>query len=248
MNKKSFVLYNDQGEIFDKLTDEQAGKLIKHIFAFQDDEAVAHDDNLIDIVFTSIKTTMCRDAEKWQETRKQKALSGKLGGLAKASNAKQGLAKASNAKQSVANLPVSSSVSGSESSSEVQEKESTKEKPAKKTRAKKDNFNAFFKQYPAHRKGGTSSQAWKAWLSEGLGEDDAALALSWLGNAAKSDKDWEIDADGQFVLGITKFIRDHVWLTPLPSARKEEATAGFDFHKANKGTDWINGITLERPR
>ena len=31
-NKKSFVLYTDQSGIFNKLTDEQAGALIKHIF------------------------------------------------------------------------------------------------------------------------------------------------------------------------------------------------------------------------
>lgn len=33
-NKKSFLLYCDQREQFDQLTDEQAGKLVKHLFAY----------------------------------------------------------------------------------------------------------------------------------------------------------------------------------------------------------------------
>ena len=36
--KTSFVLYADQRGIFDKLNDEQAGRLIKHIFSYVNDE------------------------------------------------------------------------------------------------------------------------------------------------------------------------------------------------------------------
>ena len=36
--KKSFILYVDQRGTFNKLSDEQAGKLIKHIFAYVSDE------------------------------------------------------------------------------------------------------------------------------------------------------------------------------------------------------------------
>jgi hypothetical protein len=37
-NKKGFVLYADQKSIIDMLPNEKAGELIKHIFAYVNDE------------------------------------------------------------------------------------------------------------------------------------------------------------------------------------------------------------------
>ncbi|NRD31684.1 helix-turn-helix domain-containing protein [Shewanella sp. DC2-4] len=80
----------------------------------------------------------------------------------------------------------------------------------------KSVFNAFFKAYPAHRKGGSDSAAWKAWKAEKLTDADCVLAVTWLKEAAALDTSWGFSANGQFVLGITKFIRERHWLTPLP--------------------------------
>lgn len=80
----------------------------------------------------------------------------------------------------------------------------------------KSVFNAFFKAYPAHRKGGSDSAAWKAWKAEKLNDADCVLAVTWLKDAAALDASWGFSANGQFVLGITKFIRERHWLTPLP--------------------------------
>lgn len=82
----------------------------------------------------------------------------------------------------------------------------------------KSVFNAFFKAYPAHRKGGSDAAAWKAWKSEKLTDDDCVLAVSWLKNAAAVEPSWGFSANGQFVIGITRFIRERHWLTPLPKA------------------------------
>jgi hypothetical protein len=59
--KKSFVLYTDQREVFEELDDELAGKLIKHIFAYVNDENPETDDLLINAVFANIKATLKRD-------------------------------------------------------------------------------------------------------------------------------------------------------------------------------------------
>lgn len=80
----------------------------------------------------------------------------------------------------------------------------------------KSVFNAFFKAYPAHRKGGSDAAAWKAWKAEKLTDDDCLLAVSWLKNAAAVEPSWGFSANGQFVIGITRFIRERHWLTPLP--------------------------------
>ena len=37
-DKKSFILYMDQRGIFEKLNDQEAGQLIKHIFSYCADE------------------------------------------------------------------------------------------------------------------------------------------------------------------------------------------------------------------
>ena len=107
--KKSFVLYTDQKEVFDELTDEDAGKLIKHIFAYVNDENPEQTDKLLKIAFLPIKTQLKRDLVIWDEKKQQRAEAGRMGGLAKASkasNASEILANHSNAKQSLANLAV----------------------------------------------------------------------------------------------------------------------------------------------
>lgn len=102
--KKSFVLYTDQKEVFDELTDEDAGKLIKHIFAYVNDENPEQSDKLLKIAFLPIKTQLKRDLVIWDEKKQQRSEAGRKGGLAKASNASEILANPSNAKQSLANL------------------------------------------------------------------------------------------------------------------------------------------------
>jgi hypothetical protein len=104
--KKSFVLYTDQREVFDELSDEDAGKLIKHIFAYVNDEDPITEDKLLKVAFLPIKTQLKRDLKMWDEKKEQRAEAGKKGGLAKSSNAKQSLAKPSNATNDVANLAV----------------------------------------------------------------------------------------------------------------------------------------------
>jgi len=95
------------------------------------------------------------------------------------------------------------------------------EKPSSSRIKKPEQFKKFFKQYPSHRKGGTDSQAWKVWKSENIDESEGQKVLDWLTVAAQNDSDWQTEARGQFVLGITKFIRDKKWLTPIPQAKSQ---------------------------
>jgi hypothetical protein len=104
--KKSFVLYTDQREVFEELSDEDAGKLIKHIFSYVNDENPETDDKLIRLAFLPIKTQLKRDLKMWDEKKHSRSEAGKKGGLAKSSNAKQSLAKPSNATNSLANVAV----------------------------------------------------------------------------------------------------------------------------------------------
>jgi hypothetical protein len=108
--KKSFVLYTDQREVFDELDDAEAGKLIKHIFAYVNDEAPQTEDKLLRLAFLPIKTQLKRDLKIWDEKKLQRAEAGRKGGLAKASNASEVLAKPSTATNFVANVAVNDNV------------------------------------------------------------------------------------------------------------------------------------------
>lgn len=113
--KKSFLLYCDQIGLFDQLPDEQAGKLIKLIFAYVNDQNPQTDDLLLNIAFEPIKLQLKRDLEGWNSTRQSRSESGKLGGIAsgkarKKKKTKQVLQKRSKTKQKQANEAVTVTV------------------------------------------------------------------------------------------------------------------------------------------
>jgi hypothetical protein len=68
--KESFILYTEQKAVIDKLTDEQAGQLIKAIYKYAETEEAPKLDMLIDLVFTPIKQSIDRNSEKWEERYK----------------------------------------------------------------------------------------------------------------------------------------------------------------------------------
>lgn len=63
-SKKSFILYTDQQEVVNSLTNEQAGKLLKAFFEYHTSNNVKLD-NLLSLVFIPFKQTFTRDYEKW---------------------------------------------------------------------------------------------------------------------------------------------------------------------------------------
>jgi hypothetical protein len=79
-DKKSFLLYCDQQGVFNKLPDEIAGKLIKHIFAYVNDENPPCDDLLLTIAFEPIKTQLKRDLRKYDHYIDKQKFNGAKGG------------------------------------------------------------------------------------------------------------------------------------------------------------------------
>ena len=87
--KKSFILYCDQRGIFDKLPDEYAGRLIKHIFAYVNDEEPETDDLVITMAFEGIKTALKRDLQKYHNYIEKQRVNGKSGGRPRKANETQ---------------------------------------------------------------------------------------------------------------------------------------------------------------
>lgn len=115
-DKKGFILYADQKELFSQLPDELAGKLIKHIMAYVNDEDPVTDNIIINIAFTPIKLQLKRDLIKFEETKGRRSNAGKIGAekrwqtIAKDSNRINGIAKDSKGKQAIAKMTVTDNV------------------------------------------------------------------------------------------------------------------------------------------
>lgn len=114
--KKSFVLYCDLIHTVDKLPDDKAGQLFKHILAYVNDLNPLTDDLIVNIAFEPIKQQLKRDLQKWEtEIKPKRSEAGRLGGLksgeARRSKTKQNEANASNSKQNEANEAVNVNVS-----------------------------------------------------------------------------------------------------------------------------------------
>ena len=75
-NKTSFVLYSDQRTLIDLLSNEQAGKLLKHIYAYVNDENPICEDILINVAFEPIKQQFKRDLKKWERTKESRSKAG----------------------------------------------------------------------------------------------------------------------------------------------------------------------------
>ncbi len=81
IGKKSFILYTDQYSVIKQLPDDVAGKLLKTIYAYVNDENPQVDDLLLKIAFEPIKQQMKRDLKQWEETTESRSVTGRLGGI-----------------------------------------------------------------------------------------------------------------------------------------------------------------------
>ena len=65
--KDSFILYQEQKEIFDTLSDSEAGKLIKAIFEYESTGQSPKLSKTLNLVFIPIKNSLDRNKEKYQK-------------------------------------------------------------------------------------------------------------------------------------------------------------------------------------
>lgn len=100
MAKDSFILYTEQKEVIDKLSDEQAGKLIKAIYEYVETGQMPKLDALLEIVIIPFKQNIDRNANKYEETKKKRSEAGKIGAeVKKQMKAKQANANFAKSKQ-----------------------------------------------------------------------------------------------------------------------------------------------------
>lgn len=71
MAKDSFILYLDQQEIFEMLTDEQAGQLIKNIFLYERTGQMPKMDKMLTLAFVPIMQILDKNRRKYDEKCKK---------------------------------------------------------------------------------------------------------------------------------------------------------------------------------
>ena len=108
MEKTSFIMYSMWGEQIEKLSDSQAGKLIKAVFEYaKNGVKPSFDDLALDILFSIICNQLDIDGAKWEDVREKRSQAGKKrwtkNDSENKSNAEQSLANVSKAEQSLAN-------------------------------------------------------------------------------------------------------------------------------------------------
>ena len=81
--KNGFVLYADMQEYFNELSDEDAGKLIKHVFSYVNDENPEAENAFIKLAFIPIKQQLKRDLKKYESVCSRNKVNGQKGGRPK---------------------------------------------------------------------------------------------------------------------------------------------------------------------
>lgn len=88
-NHSSFVVYADN-PVYDEIGDEDLGRLFRAMITFvrTGEDAIPKSDPLR-LAWLNVRSTLARDAERWEQTRAARVKAGSLGGKAKAANNKQ---------------------------------------------------------------------------------------------------------------------------------------------------------------
>ena len=76
-DKKSVLLYCDLIHTVEKLSDQNAGLLIKHFLRYVNDINPTPPNDLIDLVFEPIKQQLKRDLKEWEKTKEGYSKGGK---------------------------------------------------------------------------------------------------------------------------------------------------------------------------
>ena len=118
--KGSFIVFHDWLEPIEHLSDADCGRLFRSMIKYSETGEIPSFDGAVAMAFAFIRPVMDRNAEKWEDERRQRSEAGRKGGIAKSrkmtgttkerlaepSSASFDVANAGFAKQTVANLAV----------------------------------------------------------------------------------------------------------------------------------------------
>ncbi|WP_294288505.1 DUF6291 domain-containing protein [uncultured Chryseobacterium sp.] len=82
-NKKSFVAYCDWENQLELLSDDEAGKLFRHLLAYVNDKSpeFSPEERILKMAFEPIRLQLKRDLDKYEEVKKKRSEAGRNGGI-----------------------------------------------------------------------------------------------------------------------------------------------------------------------
>ena len=171
MGSRSFVLYDEFGDLLPLLDDEQAGRLFRALFDYREGMEPEFSDKTLSVVFGIIRKRLDDDAKKYAATCERNRISGKKGGEARANNRKRELADASDAKRGQAFQADSESESDSEyiynfRPSDDGRKQKNNQKK-ERLDAEKENFALIYAVYPRKEGKAGAFKAYRAFVGPG---------------------------------------------------------------------------------
>jgi hypothetical protein len=101
-DKKSFILYSDIIYTVEKLSDIEAGQLLKHLLRYVNDQNPTTKNPLVEIAFEPIKQQLKRDLVKFEDVKGKRSEAGKAGAIKRW----QDIANANKGIQTIANIAV----------------------------------------------------------------------------------------------------------------------------------------------
>jgi len=148
MAEKSFLLEDRQGAMIDKLSDEDAGKLLKAIFHYRKTGEVDDLPFGADIVFIPIQQTIDENEEKYREVCERRAEAGRQGGRPKKANAseekqKKQMVFEETKKSKRFSEKAKKADSDTDSDTDIKEKESLRDSKKKAPAPKKSQYGFF---------------------------------------------------------------------------------------------------------
>lgn len=192
-DRNSFVLYKDFNSTIQKLSDEQAGKLIKAVYEFNLTGIVPELDFTLDIVITPLIEQFKRDHAKYQARCNRNKENAKKRWDKTVPDNKQADATACDRMQMDAKHAVSVSVSDSDSDN-------------KKTKGFYTyDFESFWSIYPKKKGKGGAFASWKKIKNR----PDTNEIISAVQSQSKSD-DWKKD-NGQFIPNPQTWLNQRRW-------------------------------------
>ena len=171
MGVRTFVLYDEFGDLLPLLDDEQAGKLFRALFDYREGREPEFSDKTLSVVFGIIRKRLDDDAKKYAAICERNRLAGKKGGEARANNCKRELADARNAKRGQAFQADCDYESDFEKicnfCPSVDGREQENEQKREKLAADKSNFELIYKAYPRKEGKAGAFKAYRAYVGTG---------------------------------------------------------------------------------
>lgn len=212
-------MYTDYLRHVQKLSMEQRGQLFTAILCYATGEEIPELDAAADMAFSFIQDRMDRDNAAYMQKCEKRREAGKLGGMAKASNAKQNVANASNAKNTVANVA---------DNDNENDNENENDKDINTLADAKAMFERLWKMYPNKKGKGQVSDTQKKRLLA-IGETTLVKAVERYSLELQKDADWRKAQNGStfFNSGYVDYL-DENYVPGRTQTQKKNSFCNFN--------------------